>query len=64
MKGLFGVAIVIPGIIALWLGAIGRAVREWEYGELFSWSLFMVVMFGIWFPFVLLPYLKRARKES
>ena len=59
MKEFVKVAIVSPIVIGAIVAVFYRFIREWELAGQFASILSLALTFGIWFPFFLMPYLKR-----
>ncbi len=56
--------VAFPLILAVVLGILSNQIGNWNHSGLIIWILYLGLAMGVWFPFVLRPYLKRtaARK--
>ena len=56
--------VVFPLILALGLGILSRQIGHVDHSGIIIWVLYLGIAMGVWFPFILRPYLKRtaARK--
>jgi hypothetical protein len=59
MGEFFKAVVLWPVIFAAFAGIIERMLRGCEHANLLSWGMFLVLMFGVWFPFLLVPYVKK-----
>ena len=61
MRKLFWITVPWAIGIGLATGLFFLAVRDWRYATLTTWLLGMGLLFGVWFPLVLVPYLRGRR---
>lgn len=59
MKDFLISVVFYPVFIGAIVGIVYLLARDWAYVSIATWALGMGLSFGIWFPFVLTPYLKR-----
>jgi hypothetical protein len=55
--------VLFPVIAGSALGGFARLSHGWAHGELMVWSAYLLLMIAVWFPFILVPYLKRRRSR-
>lgn len=53
------VVIVIPLVFAVAGGLLYQLVRDSEHARWIAWGFEMILAFTVWFPFFLVPYLKK-----
>jgi hypothetical protein len=63
MKEFVKVVLLSPVVIAAIVAVFHRLVREWELAGQFASIFSLALTFGIWFPFFLMPYLKRKSSK-
>ena len=50
--------VVFPVVLAVILGILSKQISGWNHSELMIWILYLGLAMGVWFPFILRPYLK------
>ena len=63
MRDFVKVVILSPLAAAIIVASFHRLVHEWELAGQMTTILTFVLMFGIWFPFFLGPYIKKKSAE-
>jgi len=61
MRDFLKVVLLIPALFATLSALTFLLLRDWQYANWFAWSLHFALSVFVWFPFVLVPYLKRGR---
>ena len=64
MKTFVKSVVLFPVCLGLFLGVLRRVIGDWVHAEALVWALFLGLSVGLWFPFLLMPYLKRLAGRS
>lgn len=59
MKAFFKSVLLFPICLGVVLGLLERALGDWRHAEALVWALLLGLSLGVWFPFLLVPYLRR-----
>ncbi len=62
MKELLGVLVPIPVAIGVLVGTLRSLMGAYPYANAVAMVLSLAIFFGVWFPFVLVPYLKKKSR--
>ncbi len=53
--------LLVLALIAISSGLLFQTIRDWEYARWIAWGFSMTLFFLVWFPFFLVPYLKKRQ---
>jgi hypothetical protein len=59
MKAFIKSVLVFPVCLGIALGVLERALGDWQHTDALVWALLLGLSVGVWFPFLLVPYLRR-----
>lgn len=59
MKAFVKSVLVFPIGLGIVLGLLERILGGWQHTDALVWSLMLGLSVGVWFPFLLVPYLRR-----
>ena len=51
--------VAFPVVLAVILGILSKQISGWNHSGLMIWILYLGLAMGVWFPFILRPYLKQ-----
>ena len=56
--------VVFPVVLAVILGILSKQISGWDHSVLLIWILYLGLAMGVWFPFILRPYLKQMASRK
>ena len=59
MKAFFKSVLLFPICLGVMIGILDRVLGDWRHAGLITWALTLGLSVGVWFPFLLIPYLRR-----
>ena len=59
MKAFVKSVLMFPAVMGLVLGSLQYALGDWPHTGALVWALSLGLSIGVWFPFLLVPYLRR-----
>ena len=59
MKAFVKSVLMFPIGLGVVLGLLERTLGGWQHTGALVWSLMLGLSVGVWFPFLLVPYLRR-----
>ena len=59
-----GAVVAFPVVLAVILGILSKQISEWDHSVLLIWILYLGLAMGVWFPFILRPYLKQMASRK
>ena len=51
--------VAFPLVLAVIMGVVSQNLSGLQHGDLVIWLLYPGLLIGVWFPFILRPYLKK-----
>ncbi|UCG50426.1 MAG: hypothetical protein JSW58_09430 [Candidatus Latescibacterota bacterium] len=64
MKPFLKSVVLFPVCLGLFLAVLRRLIEGWDHADAVIWALFLGLSVGVWFPFLLMPYLRRFANRT
>ena len=56
--------VAFPVVLAVILGVLSKQISGWDHSVLLIWILYLGLAMGVWFPFILRPYLTKTASRK
>ncbi|UCH85631.1 MAG: hypothetical protein JSW50_08085 [Candidatus Latescibacterota bacterium] len=64
MKAFVKSVLLFPAGLGLVIGSLEYTLGGWRHTDALVWALSLGLCIGVWFPFLLVPYLRRFSDRS